>query len=99
MAIPWAQVSRIAAKLFGFSAGNRVSRGVSKVVHPLVTCTAVAMATAAAIGKDFGLGFADTLRTASCRFVRGRCERRILWLGTRNADVPVLLEIAVSNHV
>lgn len=63
MAKPLAQFSMLSATLFGFTAGTRVPRGIAKAVHPLVTCTAVAMATAGAIGKGFGLGFADMLRT------------------------------------
>ena len=49
-------------QLFGFTAGTRVPRGLSKAVHPLVTCTAVAMATAATIGRGFEVGFTDMLR-------------------------------------
>lgn len=63
LAKPAAQLSMLLSTLFGFTAGTRVPRNISKAVHPLVTCTAVAMATAAVIGKGFGLGFTEMLRT------------------------------------
>lgn len=63
LAKPASQLSMLLATLFGFTAGTRVPRGILKAVHPLMTCTAVAMTTAAAIGKGFGVGFADMLRT------------------------------------
>lgn len=60
---PAAQLSLLLATLFGFSAGTRVPRRVSKAVHPVVTCAAVTMAAAAAIGKGMGVGFFDVLRS------------------------------------
>lgn len=56
------QLSMLLATLFGFTAGTRMPRGVTKVVHPLVTCTAVAMTTAAAIGRGTGVGFVGMLK-------------------------------------
>ncbi|CAN0168087.1 unnamed protein product [Ectocarpus sp. 6 AP-2014] len=67
---PAAQLSLLLATLFGFSAGTRMPRRVSKAVHPVVMCSAVAMGTAAAIGKGVGLGFADMLRSY---LTRSRC--------------------------
>ncbi|CAN0487997.1 unnamed protein product, partial [Laminaria digitata] len=63
LAKPVAQLSLLLSTLFGFTAGTRVPRKMIKAVHPLVTCTAVAMGTAAAVGRGFGVGFADMLRT------------------------------------
>lgn len=60
---PAAQVSMLLATLFGFTAGTRLPRRVSKAVHPVVTCTAVAMAAAAAVGRGVGMSFADMLRS------------------------------------
>ncbi|CAM9833645.1 unnamed protein product, partial [Hapterophycus canaliculatus] len=67
---PAAQLSLLLATLFGFSAGTRVPRRVSKAVHPVVTCAAVTMAAAAAIGKGVGLSFFDVLRSY---LTRSRC--------------------------
>ncbi|CAM9621547.1 unnamed protein product [Scytosiphon promiscuus] len=67
---PAAQLSLLLATLFGFSAGTRVPRRVSKAVHPVVTCAAVTMAAAAAIGKGVGLSFFDVLRSY---VTRSRC--------------------------
>lgn len=55
--------SLLMATLFGFSAGTRLPRRVTKVVHPVVTCTATAMASAAVIGRACGLAFRDVLRS------------------------------------
>lgn len=55
--------SLLTATLFGFSAGTRLPRRVTKVVHPVVTCTVTAMASAAVIGRTCGLTFRDVLRS------------------------------------
>lgn len=55
--------SLLMATLFGFSAGTRLPRRVTKAVHPVVTCTATAMASAAVIGRTCGLTFRDVLRS------------------------------------
>lgn len=56
-------LSLLMATLFGFAAGTRLPRKVTKALHPVVTCTAVAMGSAAVIGRGCGLSFADMLRS------------------------------------
>lgn len=68
----WA--SLLMATLFGFSAGTKLPRSVNRVVHPVVTCTAVAMGAAAALGRACGLGFADMLRLYVTK------SRWVLWM-------------------
>lgn len=63
LALPARQLSLLCATLFGFSAGTRMPKKVTKAVHPVVTCTAVAMTTVAVIGRACAVGFADMLRS------------------------------------
>lgn len=73
LALPARQVSLLLATLFGFSAGTRMPKMVRKAVHPVVTCTAVAMTTAALIGRGCAVGFGDMLRSyvTKSRYTKG----------------------------
>lgn len=63
LALPARQLSLLFATLFGFSAGTRMPKQFTKVVHPVVTCTAAAMTTVAVIGRACAVGFPDMLRS------------------------------------
>lgn len=70
LALPARQLSLLFATLFGFSAGTRMPKQFTKVVHPVVTCTAAAMTTVAVIGRACAVGFPDMLRSY---VTRSRC--------------------------
>lgn len=63
LALPTRQISLLLATLFGFSAGTRMPKSLRKAVHPVVTCTTVAMITAGLIGRGCAVSFADMLRS------------------------------------
>ncbi|CAN0042825.1 unnamed protein product [Sphacelaria rigidula] len=63
LALPTRQISLLFATLFGFSAGTRMPKSLRKAVHPVVTCTTVAITTAALIGRGCAVSFADMLRS------------------------------------
>lgn len=75
LALPARQLSLMLATLFGFSAGTRMPKRVCKAVHPVVTCTAVAMTTAAVIGRGCAVGFTDMLRSY---VTKSRCTERFV---------------------
>ncbi|CAN0064395.1 unnamed protein product, partial [Discosporangium mesarthrocarpum] len=60
--VPLRAVSLLQLTLAGFALGTKVPPKVSKAVHPLITCSLVALGGVGALAKGAGMGFKEGLK-------------------------------------